>query len=144
MGRLYAHLGRFLFVIAVLFGNVIPHANAQTSRATLTATAINAVIIDGKIDSGEWASGGELSFAKGKIKVTRDMHRMFMLINVTGDTNNQINTAEYASVSFDVDKNSAITPNVDIKFTLNANGTLCKQKYTSTTALSACDTTTVV
>lgn len=143
MGRLYAHLGRFLFVIAVLFGNVIPHAHAQTSRATLTATAINAVIIDGKIDSGEWATGGELSFAQGKIKVTRDMHRMFMLINVTGDTNNQTGTAEYASVSFDVDKNSAITPNVDIKFTLNANGTLCKQKYISTTTLSKCDTTTV-
>lgn len=143
MGHLDAHLGRFLFVITVLFGSVIPHANAQTTRATLTANAINTVIVDGKIDSGEWTSGGELPFAQGTIKVTRDMLRMYMLINVTGDTNNQTGATEYASVSFDVDKNSAITPNVDIKFTLNANGILCKQKYISTTMFSKCDTTTV-
>lgn len=143
MGQLFAHLGRFLFVIAVIIGSAIPHANAQNSRATLTANAINSVNVDGKIDSGEWASGGELSFAQGKIKVTRDMLRMYMLINVTGDTNSQVGTTEYASVSFDVDRNSAITPNVDIKFTLYANGTLCKQKYISTTTLSKCDTTTI-
>lgn len=143
MGYLHARLGRILFVVALLWGGAMSHVNAQKSPTTLTANVIDSVVIDGRIDSGEWASGGELSFAKGKIKVTRDLHRMFMLINVTGDTNNNINVTEYASVSFDVDRNAAITPNVDIKFTLNADGTLCKQTYKSATALNACDTNSV-
>lgn len=143
MRRLQGHLGRILILLAVLWSSTGLHVHAQSTRITLTATAVNTPLIDGYISSGEWATGGELSFAQGKIKVTRDLFRMYMLINVTGDTNGQIGATEAASVAFDVDKNGRITPNVDLKFTIKSDGTLCKQKFTSATALSACDTTTV-
>jgi hypothetical protein len=134
---------RWALLIMLFIGINSAHVHARASRPTITARAVSAIHIDGIISSGEWPSGGELSFAKGKVTVTRDALRLYMLVNVTGDTNAQTGRAEYASVSFDVNKDGRITPNVDVRFTLLASGALCKQKYTSASALSTCDTTNV-
>jgi len=139
-----ARLWRLLFVFVIIISSMAQSALAQTTRVTISAGAANTPFIDGNISSNEWPTGGELVFAQGKIKVIRDMFRMYMLINVTGDTNGQVGDAEAASIIFDVDKNGSITPNVDLKFTLKTNGPMCKQTFTSATALSACDRSTVI
>ncbi len=140
MGNFSAHLIRWALIVSMLLSVNVSVIGAQSPRATITASAVSSVNIDGIISRGEWPSTGALPFAQGNISVTRDATRLFMLVNVLGDTNSRTGSTEYASVVFDVDGNAAITPNIDIKFTLLASGILCKQTFTSTTSLSTCDT----
>ncbi|MBM4412999.1 MAG: hypothetical protein FJ040_06075 [Chloroflexi bacterium] len=137
------HITRWALIIALIFSINGSQVGAQSQRATVTASAVSSVIIDGIISRGEWPRTGALRFAQGNITVTRDALRLYMLVNVTGDTNSQTGATEYASVSFDVNKDGRITPNVDVRFTLLASGVMCKQTYTSASALSRCDTTNV-
>ncbi len=144
MGRLSTYLIRWAMIVVMTISINASVVGAQSPRATITASAVSSVLVDGVISRGEWPSTRALSFDQGGITVTRDALRLYMLVNVSGDTNSQTGASEYASVSFDVNKDGRITPNVDVRFTLLASGVMCKQKYTSASALSTCDTTNVV
>lgn len=90
------------------------------SSFSLASTWVNTPPqIDGSINFGEWNLSNQLPFDNGFISVVNDGIRLYVLLDVTGETVNNPTNSDYFWVTFDVNKDSAITPNVDLNYGLD-------------------------
>ncbi|MCL5952055.1 MAG: hypothetical protein M1132_10115 [Chloroflexi bacterium] len=102
-----------------------PAAPAVSITSTYTSTPPR---IDGVIDPGEWNLANKVSFPDGFATVLNDGLRLYVLLDVTGDT--YPDTGDYFWLTFDVNRDSAITPNVDVNYgTSPSNGNIRYQYY---------------
>ncbi len=97
----------------------VPHSLAQavSSRWACTPPAI-----DGVADYLEWGTAPSVALPYGKASFLNDGAYFYVLVDVTGDTVNDPPLSappwgDYAFVSFDVNGDMAITPNVDTNYT---------------------------
>lgn len=72
--------------------------------------------IDGSIGFGEWQLGNNIPFENGFISVVNDSIRLYVLIDLLDDTGDDTRDPDYFWLSFDVNKDGAINPNVDINY----------------------------
>jgi len=88
----------------------------------LTATspaASSPPVIDGMINFGEWPTSNRINFGHGFISMVNDGLRLYVLIDALGDTTNDTPTAEtpdYFWLTFDVNGDGLITPDMDLNY----------------------------
>ncbi len=92
--------------------------------------SLGSPVIDGVINYGEWDFTHTLKFANGLITVRNDGLRMYVLLDVIGDTvENSIRSVDYFYLTFDKNKDAAITPNVDLNYTYPVSSTNLRYQY---------------
>jgi hypothetical protein len=108
------------------FKVLTPSPSTLNLTSTYTTTPPN---LNGKIGFGEWQISNKIPFDNGFISVVNDSVRLYVLIDVLGDSGDDP-TGDYFWLTFDVDQNDAITPNVDINYGLHpSNGNMRYQFY---------------
>lgn len=110
-------------VLALLLVLSVPLTfRAGATGPTLTSNfATVAPAVDGIVGFGEWSTTSRVSFAHGFVTVLNDNVRLYILIDVTGDTVNDPPLTsnpwgDFFYVAFDVNRDSAVTPNVDLLY----------------------------
>jgi hypothetical protein len=131
---------RVVFVITLLslvLSGIFPAATlaspltgAQAPTATLNSIyASTPPVLDGGLNFGEWNYATNIPFHDGTISVVNDNLRLYVLLDVTGELNND--PSDYFWVTFDVNRNKAIDANLDLNYgPVPANGNLRYQFYT--------------
>ncbi len=90
---------------------------------TLTSTyASTPPVIDGNLDWGEWPMADQLPFAHGFLTAVNDGVRLYLLMDVTGDTTNDPPLSsppwgDFFYLTFDVNRDANITANTDLNYT---------------------------
>lgn len=79
--------------------------------------------VDGSIGFGEFSSAG-FDLPNGRVSVVNDGARLYVRLNMTGDRSNDpawggAGGGDYFWVTFDVNRDGVITPNVDKNFTFS-------------------------
>jgi len=91
------------------------------------------VIIDGKIDSGEWRYATHWDLGNGFIKFNHDNERLYVLIDVltdNGDDPFSSGGGDQFWLYFDLDEDGAVTWDVDFRYRLESGtGNLRKQTF---------------
>lgn len=110
--------GQNVFVNTVL-GNPCTYTLASTYAPTPP-------VIDGKLDWGEWPMVDQLPFNHGFLTAVNDGVRLYLLMDVTGDTTDDppLSSApwgDYFWLTFDVDRNGSVTPNTDLLYGTHGN-----------------------
>jgi len=96
------------------FKALAPNPNTLTITSSYAAIPPN---IDGKISSGEWDLSNTLPFDNGFITFRNDGLRLYILIDVLYDLHaDDVRGGDYFWLSFDVNENAAIDPNVDLMY----------------------------
>ncbi|MEB3361731.1 MAG: hypothetical protein VKI42_06355 [Synechococcaceae cyanobacterium] len=72
--------------------------------------------ISGTFSPGEWSNAGVMPMPGGFILVQNDNNFLYLAIDLTSDTGNSPGVGDYFWLSFDVNKNATITPNVDVNY----------------------------
>lgn len=76
-----------------------------------------ALQLTGVLDTPRWGAAGSLHVPNlGNILVQNDAQFLYVGLDVTKDVGNDPGTGDYFWLSFDVDKNKAITPNLDVNY----------------------------
>ncbi|MCB9137793.1 MAG: Ig-like domain-containing protein [Caldilineaceae bacterium] len=77
--------------------------------------------IDGELFFGEWDLSKQHAFENGFIVAHNDGLRLYILLDILADTGEDSADAalDAYTLTFDVDKNTAISPNVDLQYTLD-------------------------
>jgi len=71
----------------------------------------------GVLDAARWGGAGSMDVPNlGSILVQNDAQFLYVGLDVVKDTGNDPGTGDYFWLSFDVNKNKAITPNVDVNY----------------------------
>lgn len=84
--------------------------------------------LDGKIDFGEWPDGATIHLDNGFIKLANDRTRLYILIDLTDDTQDDSN--DYFWLTFDVNQNGIIDAELDKNYNLHPyNGNMRYQYY---------------
>ncbi len=85
--------------------------------ATVTSKwASTAPAISGTFSPGEWTGAGALPMPGGVIFVKNDANFLYVALDMVNDTGNSPGVGDYFWLSFDVDRNGSITPNVDVDY----------------------------
>jgi hypothetical protein len=105
--------------------------NAYVGKITHSSSyASTPPTIDGSLQLGEWPLANSLKFQYGQITLTNDGHRLYVLLNVLDDLIEDIRNTEYFYLTFDVDRDGLITPDVDLNYSLvPATGNMRYQYY---------------
>ncbi|HVZ38109.1 MAG TPA: hypothetical protein VHI13_02450 [Candidatus Kapabacteria bacterium] len=88
--------------------------------------------LNGILDAARWGGAGSMDVPNlGSILVQNDAQFLYVGLDMVKDTGNDAGTGDYFWLSFDVDKNKAITPNVDVNYGLypNQQNHIGKQLY---------------
>ena len=72
--------------------------------------------IDGRIDYGEWNLANKIPFDNGFISVVNDNIRLYVLLDVLGETVNNPIDSDFFWVTFDKDRDGAIDANADLNY----------------------------
>ncbi len=83
--------------------------------------------IDGVIGFGEWPLSNRIEFDNGYFTVVNDLTRLYILINVTEDTGND--DSDFFWLTFDVNRDKLISPNVDLNYATNPNNGNMRYQY---------------
>ncbi len=97
-------------------------ANAQNLYADLTTVALRISspfaetppMIDGVVGFGEWQISNQIPFGHGFVTVLNDSTRLYILVDVLDDTAED--AQDFFLLTFDVDRDGQITPNVDLNY----------------------------
>lgn len=78
--------------------------------------------VDGEVSLGEWDNATSIALTHGVMLVQNDASSLYLLVDLTGDTYDDPPLAELPwgddfSLSFDVNIDGAITPDVDVNYT---------------------------
>jgi hypothetical protein len=116
-----------------LAGTTDPTAEVASSPESIdvaiTSTyAATPPIIDGKLDFGEWNYSNRITFPNGFISVVNDGMRLYVLLDVLGDTTDDT-TGDYFWLVFDVDRDGVIDANKDLLYGLASNGNMRYSYY---------------
>ncbi len=66
----------------------------------------------------DWTGAGSLALPVGSLLVKNDNQFAYIALDLTGDNGDSPGTSDYFWLTFDVDRNRAITPHVDINYGL--------------------------
>lgn len=78
--------------------------------------------LTGVLNKARWSGAGSMDVPNlGSILVQNDAQFLYVGLDVVQDVSNDPGTGDYFWLSFDVDKNQAITPNVDVNYGLYPN-----------------------
>jgi hypothetical protein len=103
------------------FKVLAPNPSSFSLSSTFTNTPPK---IDGVLDFGEWNYSNRIPFDNGFITVMNDGMRLYVLLDVLGDTTNDPRNDDYFWVAFDVNRNGVIDANQDLLFAPDPNGNL--------------------
>ncbi len=118
---------------AVLITMVTVGVCAAQPRGRMDAAlATTAPQLDGVIDVGEWPLDKKVPIEHGYFVLTNDRHRLYILLNMTGDTGNDEDLAgDTIELRFNV--SSGDTPNVMRRYRIDPNtGSLRLEEQTAT------------
>jgi hypothetical protein len=73
------------------------------------------------LTGGQWDDAGTYKFPKGYLLAKNDANFLYLAMDVTADTANDIVNGDYFWLSFDNDRNKSITSNKDINYGLYPN-----------------------
>ncbi|WP_373399551.1 hypothetical protein V8V91_07560 [Algoriphagus halophilus] len=110
------------------FSITTPLLFAFPLKSTWANSPIN---LGAPINSGGWENAGSLKFSRGYIMAKNDANFLYLAIDVLEDTGNDPGTNDYFWLSFDYNRDRAITSNVDVNYALYQNqpNKLAIQKY---------------
>lgn len=83
--------------------------------------------IDGSIGFGEWPLGNNLPFENGYLTVQNDSIRLYILLNVPFDTEDD--SGDYYYLTFDVDGDGVIDANLDLNYGPEPRTTNLRYQY---------------
>lgn len=124
----------------VLLVAAVQPAHATTIYSALTSSPPT---IDGTVSAGEWTPAGFVALPHGAAFVQHDASRLYVLLDMLGDATADPNDGDHFWASFDVNLDTAISPNVDKNFAcpIGTSSPLMMQMYLAPntwTTLSAC------
>ena len=76
----------------------------------------SAINVSAAFNSAVWAGAGQLTLSVGSMLVKNDNQFLYVALDLTGDTGNGAGASDYFWLTFDVDRNRAITKNVDVNY----------------------------
>jgi hypothetical protein len=87
----------------------------------LSPPASAAPAIDGAVGQGEWDTAGQLALSHGHLHVQHDAGHLYLLVDLTADTHDDPPVVgspwgDFFWLTFDVDRDAEITPNVDLNY----------------------------
>ena len=85
--------------------------------------------LDGKLGIGEWETGNKLQLGNGFVTVKNDGRRLYVLLDMIDDTGDDTLVPDFFDLSFDVNNDGQITPNVDVNYTLSANNSNMRYQH---------------
>jgi hypothetical protein len=85
--------------------------------------------IDGNLEFGEWNYSNRIPFDNGYISVMNDGFRLYVLLNVLGDTTDDVRILDYFWLAFDVNRNGVIDANLDKLYGVAPNGNMRYSYY---------------
>ncbi|MDG1276027.1 MAG: hypothetical protein P8O16_02020 [Algoriphagus sp.] len=80
--------------------------------------AINPIDLNAPLNSGDWENAGSLKFTRGFVLAKNDARFLYLALDVVDDTGNDPSTNDYFWLSFDTNRDRAITANQDINYGL--------------------------
>lgn len=86
-----------------------------TLPSSWTATPIDVTVA---FNPAVWAGAGQMPLSVGSVLVKNDNQYVYIALDLTGDTGNSPGTSDYFWFTFDVDRNRAITPRVDLNYSI--------------------------
>ena len=72
--------------------------------------------ISGTFTPAEWTSAGTMPMPGGFIMVKNDANFLYVALDLISDTGNTPGVGDYFWLTFDTDRNAAITPNFDVNY----------------------------
>ncbi len=93
--------------------------------------AVNPVDINKPTMSGDWENAGSLKFSRGYVMAKNDARYLYLMLDVVSDTGNDSGTNDYFWLTFDNNRDRAITSGVDVNYGLYPGqpNKLGRQKY---------------
>lgn len=93
--------------------------------------AVNPVDINKPIMAGDWGGAGSLKFSRGYVMAKNDANFLYLTLDVVSDTGNDGGTNDYFWLTFDNNRDRAITSGVDVNYGLYPGqpNKLGRQKY---------------
>jgi hypothetical protein len=85
--------------------------------------------LDGILRSGEWDYGAKSDFINGFITARSDENRLYILLDLLGDTGQNSLGSDNFWLSFDLLNKSQIDPDWDLNFRLDSSGDLILEEY---------------
>ena len=84
---------------------------------SVTSTWANSPItIGGALSDADWTDAGRIRIPRGYLLVKNDARFLYLAMDLTEDRGEDPGDGDYYWLTFDKDKNGAITPNVDIQY----------------------------
>lgn len=80
--------------------------------------AVTPIDINSPLSGGAWDGAGKLKFSRGEVLAKNDAQFLYLAIDVVQDTGNDSGTGDYFWLSFDRNRDRAITANYDINYAL--------------------------
>lgn len=111
------------------------------AQSTLTFTPPT---IDGIVTSNEWDGAHSTTLSHGFVLMTHDNEKLYLLIDLTGDTGEGAPGEDYYSFVIDVNGDKVISPNIDVAYgTIGGAETisLCFSHLLSETSSTGCGST---
>lgn len=90
---------------------------AEAQNRLTSTFARKAPHVDGSVGWGEWDGAARLNFEHGFVALRNDNERLYVLVDVLGAR--EPDPRDYFWLSFDVDRDGAISPNRDLNFTFD-------------------------
>lgn len=106
---------------------VAPPAPAFSFEA---AYADSAPRLDGVLATGEWDYAKQVPLANGFLTARSDETRLYLLLDMLGDSGNDAPGTDNFRLTFDVWKNRQIDAGFDLNFRLDGNGDMILEEYT--------------
>src|SRR3954463_4885867 len=108
--------------------------------------ASSAPVIDGIASPGEWTGAQVTPLLHGQLRTMNDSSYLYVMIDVTGDTVNDVphgsGAADIFTLAFDADRNRAVTPHVDLAYaTCQDSRDFVKAYYIGGNAFTGCQNT---
>src|SRR5262245_333634 len=97
------------------------HADVRVGRSW----AATPPLIDGRQAAGEWDAAQVTPLAHGHMATMNDGRHLYVLLDVTDDTVNDplsLSSWELFTLAFDVDRDRAVTPGVDLSYATCGSG----------------------
>ncbi len=105
-----------IWIVASPAVGVAAQANSPDALTLNSVYVSTPPVLDGSLNFGEWNYGTNIPFHDGNISVVNDSTRLYVLVDVTGETTND--SSDYFWVTFDTNQNKAIDANKDINYGL--------------------------
>lgn len=104
--------------MALAVAATLASTSARADVSVGRSWATTAPTIDGRVGAREWDDAQVTTLARGRMATMNDARHFYVLLDVTSDTVDDPPTSdwEFFILAFDVDRNRAVTPRVDLAY----------------------------